>query len=191
MRASLIRVAHADLLRAVMNRLHGRVFHATSRSAWKMIQLTGYVLPKGDGQRRGPFGSYNAYFRNRDCVSVYDLASPAAEEIEEHLSKCHPITAVKPHEGAAYLILRPEAVGRLLSWRRCNEERAFAEMVVPYVEAGHPGPISLADIEEAFEVELMDYPENLLRIKEGCSAVPTPPAAEPVVDGLLPREQGK
>jgi hypothetical protein len=131
---------------------------------------------------RGAFGDYNAYFRNRNCVSVFDLESPADEDMQLHLSSCHPIGAIRPEDGGVFLFLGPTARGRLISWRKCGEERAYAEMVVPYVEAGHPGPISLADIEEVLEVEVVDYPEGLELMRKPGPAFPggaCEPSAEP------------
>ena len=129
--------------------LQGSVFHVTRRTNWQAIEASGKLLPNPGGNLRTTFGfSRNSFFRNRGCVSLFDYRAPATEEITDFRFRCDPLQPAEPGgEGIAILVLNPSICGRLISWTKWKEEEAYAEMVVPHVEAGHPGPISLEEVQ--------------------------------------------
>jgi hypothetical protein len=55
-------------------------------------------------------------------------------------------------------MLKKEVNEALVPWTRWKEEEARKEMVVPYVEAGHEGPISVDLIEEIICLEIEEDP---------------------------------
>lgn len=68
--------------------------------------------------------------------------------------KCSPIQPATPESGIAFFMLAAESCPTLVSCKLWKEEQAWREMVVPHVEAGHQGPISLALIDEIVCVEV-------------------------------------
>ena len=130
--------------------LEGRVFHVTSRDAWEAIASSGEIRPNTDGSLSTTFGfSRNSYFRKRGCVSLFDYRAAPSEEAREFRTRCWPFQPAEPGgPGIAILLLGEAVYERLIPWSRAREEGVIGEVVVPYVEAGYPGPISIAQIEQ-------------------------------------------
>ncbi len=63
--------------------------------------------------------------------------------------------------GIAILFLQPAAYDALIPWTRWKDENALDEMVVPYVEAGYPGPLPLRLVAEIISVEITEDPNSL------------------------------
>ena len=64
-------------------------------------------------------------------------------------------------DGVAILVLKPDVHAALIPWTRWKEEGAWSEMVVPYVEAGHLGPISVDLIDEIVCLKIEEDPTSL------------------------------
>jgi len=143
--------------------LEGRVFHVTRRPFWEAIVTSGEIRPNADGCLPTTFGSSsNSFFKNRGCVSIFDYRSPADETIREFRMRCWPFQpAMAGGEGIAVLILKVSTYGNLVPWTKWKEENALREMVVPYVEAGHPGPIPLSEIEQVILLHVAENPTSL------------------------------
>lgn len=143
--------------------LQGRVFHITRLAYLPSIIDCGEIKPNTDGSLPTTFGfSKNSFFRNRNCVSLFDYRSEPTEEIIGYRLRCYPFRpADPPNGGIAILILKPEAYDNLIPWTLWKEENALGEMVVPYVEAGYPGAIPLDLVEEIISVELNEDPKSL------------------------------
>lgn len=131
--------------------LEGKVFHVTKQAYWPNIVGSGEIRANKDGSLSTTFGSsHNSYFRNRNCVSVFDYRAPSDETIRDFRSRCYPFQAAEPgSEGIVILVLSPSIHHKLIPWTRCKEENAQSEIVVPYIEAGFPGTISLDHIDMA------------------------------------------
>ncbi len=142
----------------IMAYLQGHVFHVTRLTYLPSIIKRGEVLPNRDGMLPTTFGfSDNAFFRNRDCVSLFDYRPVATEEIKDFRLRCYPFRpAFPPNGGVAILILQPTAYNVLIPWTRWKDENALREMVVPHVEAGHPGPLPLRLVAEIISVEITE-----------------------------------
>lgn len=140
--------------------LEGRVFHVTKRAYWPAIVASGELLVNEDGSLPTTFGcSHNSYFRKRKCVSVFDYRAPLDETIRDFRSRCYPFQAAEPgSEGIVILVLSPSIHHKLIPWTRCKEENAQSEMVVPYIEAGFPGAISLDYIDMAIFLQREEDP---------------------------------
>ena len=90
-------------------------------------------------------------------MSLFDYRCVTREDLDHSLTKCSPIDSIhaqSPDHGIAIFLLSPSRCPTLLPLSLWKEEEAWAEMIVPYVEAGHKGPISLALVDEVICVEV-------------------------------------
>ena len=142
--------------------LQGKVFHVSRLDYLPSIIKCGEIRVNTDGVLPTTFGfSNNSFFRNRDCVSLFDYRSEPTEEIRSFRLRCYPFRPADPsNEGIAILILQSKVYGNLVPWTLWKEERAFREMVVPHVETGYPGSISLSMVEEIISVEITEDPKS-------------------------------
>lgn len=143
--------------------LQGKVFHVTRLAYLPSIIECGEIRTNNDGVLPTTFGSSdNASFKNRNCVSLFDYRPDPTEEIRDFRLRCYPFSPARPPNGAiAILILKPEVYDNLIPWTLWKEENALREMVVPHVEAGYPGQISIDLVEEIISVEITEDPESL------------------------------
>ena len=80
---------------------------------------------------------------------MFDLRDPHHDQFERLLGRCHPLQAVLERRTAvAILFLRESNYACLMSWHRWEAEQAYSQMVVPHIEAGAPGPLSLDQVAE-------------------------------------------
>lgn len=148
-----------DRLEDLQELVEGHVFHVTKRPYWPKILASGAIEPNDGGRFPTTFGNYNSFFRNRGCVSVFDFRQPPNDEIYDFRRRCWPFQAAKPgEEGIAILILDSSIYSALISWDRWKDENALSEMIVPYVEAGHPGPIPTAAIDRVIFLRVTEDP---------------------------------
>jgi len=142
--------------------VESRVFHVTRRENVPGIVRSGGVSPNLDGTFPTTFGSSsNSFFKNRGCVSLFDLLHPTPQQIESRLPDCWPFQPAKPGADIAILLISPAAFDDLVPWERWKEEEAWSEMVVPYVEAGYPGLLPLSLVDEIIEVEVQAAPDSV------------------------------
>jgi hypothetical protein len=142
--------------------LEGRVFHVTSLASLPAILAAGAIEPNLDSAFETTFGhSRNSYFRARGCVSLFDLRGPRPEG---SLERCWPFRPAVEGRGLAVFVVSLAACADLRPWTGWEEERAFGEMIVPYVEAGHKGRIPLTLIDEAIELEVEENPDPVVAI---------------------------
>jgi len=146
----------------LLPRLIGRVFHVTCGVNLAGILQRSAVLTNDDGSLTTTFGSSaNSFFRNRSCVPVFDYRSVSDSDLKESLMNCSPWQpADRCASHLAFLFLSTEASSKLRPWMEWKTTKSFSEMVVPYVEAGYPGPIPIEAIEEIVEVEFENGPEH-------------------------------
>ena len=137
----------AESLDDISSHLEGRVFHVTKLAYLDSILTTGEIRPNQDCSLPTTFGYLaNGFFRNRNCVSLFDYRLGATDTIEDYRARCWPFQTAR--DGIAILVLKPDIHADLIPWTRWKEEEAWSEQVVPYVETGYPGPISIDLIEE-------------------------------------------
>jgi hypothetical protein len=154
---SRIHIESGDPLDKLMCYLEGRVFHVTKEFHWPEINASGEISPNNNGELETSFGSSkNSYFKNNGCVSVFDYRNIYGEEPQKHMYKCHPTNPLSADSGIAILIFKPEIYPKLKSWEgwRDGDQR---QVVVPYVEAGFFGSISLALVEKVIIVTTAHY----------------------------------
>jgi len=146
--------------------LEGQVFHVTKRAYWEAILKAGRLEPNTDYAFPTTFGSSsNSFFRNLGCISVFDYRTPPTEETEDFRYRCYPLQAAEPGtDGIAIMIFNPSIYDVLIPWTRWKEHGDLKQMVVPYVEAGHPGPISTDKIDKLIYVRFEEAPNSLAAI---------------------------
>ena len=148
----------------VMEMLEGHVFHVTKKKFLPAIQAEGALLPNNGGERPSTFGfRSNSFFLKRNCVSLFDYRT--IPEDPHYRRLCWPLQAAHPGgEGIAILFLEPAIHGRLELWTKWQEEGPLSDIVVPYVEAGYPGALSLAHIDRVVLVDIQEDPNCLAAI---------------------------
>ncbi|MCD0418898.1 hypothetical protein LOC51_16940 [Rubrivivax sp. JA1024] len=137
--------AHSSLL----PELRGRVFHITSVANFLEIIRTGSILHNQSGELKSN-GSYNAYFKNRGCVSFCDLnTNVRPRKVREAALSKYNIFGQGDGERSVFLFLAPASYGKLIPWTAWKKDKAWSEMVVPHLESGYPGFVPLEEVEEA------------------------------------------
>jgi hypothetical protein len=155
--------SEAEPLGDIEEQLEGRVFHVCRLAYLPDIVAAGEIRPNRNGTLPTTFGyPKNGFFRSRDCVSLFDYRAPVTEEIRDFRCRCYPFAPARPPNGPiSILFISPEAYEVLVPWTKWKEDSALSEMVVPYVEAGYPGPLPLRLIDELISVELTEDPNSL------------------------------
>jgi hypothetical protein len=147
-------VSRAQAVKRLYPELQGRAFHITSVHNFLAIVRTGVIMHNRDGNLQGN-GGYNAYFKNRGCVSFCDLhGNTKAKDVREAALSKYNIFGQGDGDQFVYLFLASEHHGKLLPWHGWKAEEAWSEMVVPHLEAGYPGFVPLEEIEEAMLIQL-------------------------------------
>jgi hypothetical protein len=152
-------VSASKLWGELLPRLMGRVFHATYPSHAREIVASGAILPNKDRTRPSAYGlSYNSLFREMGAVSVFDLRAGESKQLDDNLMKCSPFQIASRESGVVFFVLTPATYPKLLPWTLWKEPENLPKMVVPYVEAGFPGSITLDLIEEILLVAVLPDP---------------------------------
>ncbi len=154
-------ISHVDLREVVLPRLVGQVFHVTSGDAFDRILTTGAILPNVGGAFRANWGeSQLSYFQEQGCISVCDLRTASAAQIDRGLENYYFLDPCHRWNPVVFLILAPEAHRQVLSWADAVLLGGPAIAGVPNIEAGHNGqiPIALITMALAVSVDRGDLP---------------------------------
>ena len=147
---------HERNLRAeLLPQLIGRVFHVTTIEAVKGIVVEERVRWDAGTPRYA-----NAYCRSISGVSVCDLRVSTPEQIDLALDKYYFLDPTHGRSSPAFLFLNERCFPRLIPGRRQMEDRDLEKLVVPYIEACHPGDIPVAEIDKALCVEIQRDPPS-------------------------------
>ena len=142
--------------------LEGTVFHVTKRENWPAILATNALVPNQDGRLASSFGSQNSFFRRLGCVSLFDYRMPPNDSVFDFRRRCYPFQPAEPeNEGIAILVLNPAVYPKLIPWTLWKDQKAYGQMVVPYVEVGHLGPISLDLVERMIFLRHTEDPTSM------------------------------
>jgi hypothetical protein len=162
MQRSKLTISDTDLSDAWPTMVRGRVLHVSCASNIDSILRHG-ILPNTEGGLATSFGSSSSsFFRLRGCVSVFDYRAVSDEHFESSWRACSPATALHQcNDRVALFVLRPEACDTLESWQLWKSTESYSQMVVPHVEAGHPGPIPIESIEELIELAVVRTPSPI------------------------------
>ena len=157
-----IHIKRGDAFKQLMPRIEGKVFHVSKMSNWPSIEKLKKILPNRNGKLETTFGSStNSYFKNKNCVSVFDYRKINEEEPQEHIHKCRPTKPLTPEDGIIIFVLGKEYHDKLMAWDGWKQDD-LRQMVVPHVEAGYPGAIELSQIEEAIFVTIDENENSIL-----------------------------
>jgi hypothetical protein len=129
--------------------LIGNVFHATTPENFNKIIRENQILSNEKLSLESPYGRReNGFFKKRNCVSFFDYRDHKDESFKNHLYDCT-IEQIytEENDAVAILFLNKKFYKDLISWRLWKEQATLSEQVVPYVEAGLPGPLPLDQIE--------------------------------------------
>lgn len=135
--------------------LRGTVFHVTSAENYKNILETGAILPNTKNERPYNTASDNSCFNELGCVCLIDLRICSYEQLESGLCMYSFLNPSHTNNNPIFLILKDEACHSLIPWHECNSRPMKGKnQVVPYIEAGHEGPIALKAIDYALDVTI-------------------------------------
>jgi len=158
-------IPEVGAMQELLPRLMGEVFHVSKASNLESIKEASAIFPNKDGRLNSSFGaSSNSYFKNRNCVSVFDYRNPPGNKFDQFMGRCRPTLPAGPKTPIVIFYLGKAAIKRLLPWTGWKSDGHPSEMILPYLEAGHPGAIPLEDIEEILEVELIEDPKSMISI---------------------------
>ena len=143
--------------------LEGRVFHVTKLAHLDSIMTAGEIKSNWNGALPTTFGYVaNGFFRKRNCVSLFDYRLAPTDQIRDFRMRCSPFQPARQNsDGVAILLLKPDVHAALIPWTQWKEESALDDMVVPYVEAGYPGSLSIDLIDEVICLKIEEDPNSL------------------------------
>lgn len=169
MRDSEIDLEYGRVREHLMPRLLGRVFHVTCLARLPDILAAGAIAPNPDGERAGAFPSADqSLCRRRGAVSMFDYRHANAEQLALSLDACAPDLPVRACAFAiAVLFLAPNAYASLDAWDALPAADRGRWMLVPFVEACHPGPGPVEHLDEILRVRV------------------APPLSHPFLDALV------
>ncbi|KAF0220174.1 MAG: hypothetical protein FD174_1413 [Geobacteraceae bacterium] len=157
---TIVAGSHSEVRRKLCKNIKGKVFHVTTDVGWEGIQAKGAILPSNSCNEIEKVwtGPAVGYFRSRGCVSLCDFYhnTNMKKIIEATRKYCfyHPSRKSK---SSYLLILDHSLYDSLITWDKWKEEKAYRESIVPNLESGFKGSISLAMITGVIEVQLHDY----------------------------------
>ena len=128
--------------------LLGQVFHVTRLSYIDSIMTSGALIPNRTDIKSPIGNSTNGYFRLKGCVSFFDYRRHESREWKEFYNRCMPTLAISPDDPAVVMFLSAEHYPKLISWSDWKVEQLWSQRVVPHVEVGFPGGVSLDMIKE-------------------------------------------
>ena len=154
-RVEQIKIPKSELRTTLLDRLLGNVFHVTTQDAWPRIRSGEVVLSNPPDHPSIKKWEYNAYFRRESHVSLCDLRSVRDNDLEMALGDYF---FLDPHGGCSdpvFLILSRSAVDRIVTYDEAiDDAREAGQMIVPFVEAGYPGDLPLAEITVVLIVDI-------------------------------------
>ena len=163
MNITRLQFSESGLINSLFPYLEGRVFHVTKESNLDSILECGEIQPNKDGLYGTTFGSStNSFFRKRGCVSLFDYRSATQEQFDMFLGRCSPTQPASPEDRIAILFFNDSIYQDLLPWTMWKEEKAYREMILPYLEAGYLGPIAVEKVDEIIIVSVVEDPESLV-----------------------------
>jgi hypothetical protein len=152
---------HEDVCERLLPWLDKRVFHVSLRTNLEAILADGEIRANMDSSYRSTFGSSrNSFIRNRGLISLFDYRSATRDQIALAWDGCAPVQPAYQGKTVVFFFLSPAHLQNVISNDECGGQDAGREMMVPYVEAGHKGPISMKAIEEIMLAELAENDEG-------------------------------
>ena len=151
-----ITLNQSDLREKLLPKLVERVFHVTTQEAWPCIERSGRVLVSPpDSVIRWE----NAGLRCIGHVSLCDLRSLEKADLEHGLEKYPFLDPRRNSRGPVFLFLRRRAIEDIGAYRDLKDRvNRLGKLIVPFIEAGYPGDLSLAKIADVLVVDVLRSP---------------------------------
>lgn len=140
--------------------INGRVFHITTSETAKSIVEAGAILANPRGERTGPYGGTNSYFRTRNCVSLFDYRVTDFEKFYFYHTQCYPIQGMTETRPYSIFFLSPLAYHKLISWESWKAEGSTLR-IVAHLEVGYPDRIPMSEIDAITTVHRPDIKDGL------------------------------
>ncbi len=154
-RVERVKVPRSELRTTLLDRLRGNVFHVTTQNAWSRIRRGEVVLSNPPAHPSIKKWEYDAYFRQRSHVSLCDLRSVRDSDLKKALADYFFLDPRGGCPDPAFLILSRSAVERIVTYDEAiDDARKVGQMIVPFVEAGYPGDLPLAEITDVLIVDI-------------------------------------
>lgn len=140
--------------KALEKELIGKVFHVTPLENFPSIQEKG-LTPNTELKVKSEFtNTATGFFRLRGCVSFFDYRNYGSKTWKEHAYKCRPTQVLDRTNAIAVLFLSEDLFDGLVPWTKWKEEEAYSQQVVPHIEIGHKGIVSMTHISKVIIFEL-------------------------------------
>lgn len=162
MRETTLDVAYGRVDVELVPRLRGRVFHVTCATTIDAIRRTGAIIPNAQGTREAAFTPAElSCCRRRGAVSVFDYRAVTDEQLARALQNCAPyLPSRRCGFELAVFFLTAAAHAALETWDQIPPDERNHGMIVPHVEACHPGRIALTEIDEVLRVHISQPPSH-------------------------------
>lgn len=136
--------------------LRGHVFHVTTEANYQSIARNGGISPNS-GSYASPFGDLkNGYFRKAGCVSFFDYRDCTNPAWRRHRTDCRPTLALGVGSPLVILFLDEAFWDRLILWRDLDQKEASMMALIPHVECGIAGLVTLDMISKCLLVGCPD-----------------------------------
>lgn len=152
---------HEEDLDSILHSLMGKIFHATTVESLKNISKSGFIAPNQSNLYTSPFGKHNGYFKARGCISFFDYRPHS--QLKNYINHCLPTKIFEHSNGIAILELSPHRYSDLIGWENWKKEGLLNQQIVPYIEKGIEGKVSMDDI---CSVNIIDRPDDYVTLTE-------------------------
>ena len=140
-----------NLLRnTLLPELKGKLFHVTSYQAFERIIKNGDIKVNDSGVPRWPTFT-KSYASSRDLICLFDLRRASDERINYALKKIDFLNPPHCKEKPVFLFFKKTIAPKIIS---CNEV-GHNEQYVPYIEAWHPSPLSIENVDRILKVNII------------------------------------
>ena len=160
-RVERVKVHESELQTILLDRLRGNVFHVTTQDAWPRIRSTESVLSNPPDHPEIKKWEYEAYFRRKSHVSLCDLRSVQESDLSVALDAYFFLDLGGARADPVFLLLSHSSVNTIVTYDEAiDDARQAGRMIVPFVEAGYPGDLPLAEITDVLIVDIDRSPPS-------------------------------
>lgn len=154
-RVERVRIHQSELRTTLLDRLRGKVFHVTTQEAWPLIRSTGSVSPNPSNHPVIKKWEYTPYFRQNSHVSLCDLRAVGESDLKIALDRYFFLDPWSGNPDPVFLILSPSSVNAIVTYGEAIGDATEAgQVIVPFIEAGYPGNLPLAEITDVLIVDI-------------------------------------
>jgi hypothetical protein len=98
----------------------------------------------------------------KNYISLFDYHNPSVDEIEQAEKKCWPTMKLTKENSLVILFLSQKIWSKVLPYCKRNFEENLNQMIVPYIEAGYPEPISMKQISKIWILSTNDDEDSFV-----------------------------